>query len=217
MVERGRQLGRPLPHLPSQQHDVSPLPLPQRPPPNPRWKGGLLLAPLLLPLLLVLPPLLLPKSNLASKLFQVYNRRKIIFLNIHRCQMSHTSILRFKQIALQNICNTRKTLLSGCSNSIWSWYHLLPQTFYMFLCSPTHNFYISQAPPPPSPTAPSPNPLQGSLRTRQTSWAARAQGSPHSEATHRWLKDKDNKKRKSQRQTRASLLITIVLIFLYWP
>ena len=116
-----------------------------------------------------------------------------------------------------NIRYICKTLLSGCSNSIWSWYHLLPQTFYMFLCSPTHNFYISQAPPPPSPTAPSPNPLQGSLRTRQTSWAARAQGSPHSEATHRWLKDKDNKKEKSQRQTRASLLITIVLIFLYWP
>ena len=90
MVERGRQLGRSLPHLPSQQHDAAPLPLPQRPPPNPRWEGGLLLAPLLLPLLLVLPPLLLPKSNLASKLFQVYNRRKIIFLNIHRCQMSYS-------------------------------------------------------------------------------------------------------------------------------
>ena len=101
MVERGRQLGRALPHLPSQQHDASPLPLPPRPPPNPRWEGGLLLAPLLLPLLLVLPPLLLPKSNLASKLFQVYIRRKIIFLNIHRCQMSHTSIPLFEQIALQ--------------------------------------------------------------------------------------------------------------------
>ena len=46
--------------------------------------------------------------------------------------------------------------------------------------------------------APSPNPLQGSLLTRPTSWEARAQGSPHSEATHRWLRDKDNKKGKSQ-------------------
>ena len=197
MVERGRQLGRALPHLPSQQHDASPLPLPPWPPPNPRWERGLLLAPLLLPLLPVLPPLLLPKSNLASKLFQVYNRRKIIFLNIHRCQMSHTSIPWFEQIALQNIC-TCKTLLSGCSNSIYMIMIPSPTAifFYIFLCSPTHNFYISQAPPPPSPTAPSPNPLQDSLRTRPTSWEARAQESPHSEATHRWLKDKDNKKEK---------------------
>ena len=98
MVERGRQLDRTLPHLPSQQHDAAPLPLPQRPPPNPRWEGGLLLAPLLLPLLLVLPPLLLPKSNLASKLFQVYNRRKIIFLDIHRCPMSLLQFLDLNKL-----------------------------------------------------------------------------------------------------------------------
>ena len=157
MVERGRQLGRALPHLPSQQHDASPLSLPPRPPPNPRWEGGLLLAPLLLPLLPVLPPLLLPKSNLASKLFQVYNRRKIIFLNIHRCQMSHTSIPWFEQIALQNIC-TCKTLLSGCSNSIYMIMIPSPTAiFFTYFCvHPLITFIFPRhlllpLPPPPLP------------------------------------------------------------------